>query len=145
MSGIKIVGERADRLTEHLAHCSAALLNLKVQLTESVNILGAEWKIEYKTETEDSMFENSNGYCDYTGRRIVVLAEPRKNDSMDDFNVEQQRIMRHEILHAFLCESGLVGNTYNVDNGWARNEEMVDWFAIQSPKIYKVYSELGLI
>ena len=91
------------------------------------------------------MFENTNGYCDYTGRRIVVLAEPRKNDSMDDFKVEQQRIIRHEILHAFLCESGLIGNTYSVENGWAKNEEMVDWFAIQSPKIYKVYLELGLI
>ena len=42
-------------------------------------------------------------------------------------------------------ESGLFNNTYNVDTGWAMNEEMVDWFAIQSPKIFKVYSEMGLL
>lgn len=143
--GIEIAGKSFNEFSESVRDTTVQLSKLKDALHSTVNILGAEWKIEYKTETEDSMFENANGYCDYTGRRIVVLAEPRKNDSMDDFKVEQQRIIRHEILHAFLCESGLIGNTYSVENGWAKNEEMVDWFAIQSPKIYKVYLELGLI
>ena len=143
--GIEIVGKSFNEFSESVRDTTVQLSKLKDALHSTVNILGAEWKIEYKTETEDSMFENANGYCDYTGRRIVVLSESRKNDSMDDFKVEQQRIIRHEILHAFLCESGLIGNTYSVENGWAKNEEMVDWFAIQSPKIYKVYIELGLI
>ena len=29
--------------------------------------------------------------------------------------------------------------------GWAKNEEMVDWFAIQSPKIFKLFEKEGLI
>lgn len=145
MSGIEIVGKSFNEFSESVEDTTKQLAKLKNEMHSTVNILGAEWKIEYKTESEDSMFEDANGYCDYTGKRIVVLAEPRKDDSMDDFKVEQHRIIRHEILHAFLGESGLIGNTYCADGGWAMNEEMVDWFAIQSPKIYKVYTELGLI
>ena len=53
--------------------------------------------------------------------------------------------LRHEILHAFLFESGLDAGSIATYGPWANNEEMVDWFAIQSPKIFKVYSELGLV
>ena len=27
---------------------------------------------------------------------------------------------------------------------WAQNEEMVDWFAIQSPKIFRAFREAGV-
>lgn len=110
-----------------------------------VNILGTEYSIEFKGENEDKMFSNANGYCDYTGRRIVVLLNPRSDDNMDDWLFEQKRIIRHELTHAFLCESGLIGNTYCVDGGWAKNEEMVDWFAVQSPKMFKVFQELDVL
>ena len=110
-----------------------------------VNVLGTEYTIEFKEENEDKMFSNSNGYCDYTGKRIVVLANQRKDDDADDWEIEKKRIIRHELTHAFLCESGLIGNTYCVNNGWAKNEEMVDWFAIQSPKMFKVFQELNVL
>jgi hypothetical protein len=52
--------------------------------------------------------------------------------------------MRHEILHAFLYESGLRENSNKV-YAWAENEEMVDWIAIQFPKIEKIYKELNIL
>lgn len=108
---------------------------------KKVNVLGTDYTIEFKEVHEDSMFTNSNGYCDYTGKRIVVLAKPRRDDDMDNFEFEQKRIKRHEIVHAFLCESGLIANTYCVDGGWAKNEEMVDWIAIQFPKMLEAFKE----
>ena len=48
-------------------------------------------------------------------------------------------------MHAFLNESGLQSAANACDGSWARNEEMVDWFAIQSPKIYKVFAELDIL
>ena len=53
-------------------------------------------------------------------------------------------ILRHEIIHAFMYESGLWCNSYGVSS-WAENEEMTDWFAIQSPKIFKVYKQLKIL
>jgi hypothetical protein len=29
--------------------------------------------------------------------------------------------------------------------GWSQNEEMVDWLAIQSPKIFKAFQELNIL
>lgn len=54
-----------------------------------------------------------------------------------------KKVLRHELMHAFLNESGLSANSTVPDCAWAKNEEMVDWFAIQSPKIFKVFSEAG--
>ena len=56
-----------------------------------------------------------------------------------DLKNYQRQVIRHEILHAFLYESGLEGNS------WAINEEMVDWLAIQFPKIEKAFREVGCI
>ena len=53
-------------------------------------------------------------------------------------------MLRHEIIHAFLFESGLECNSLKTYN-WAENEEMVDWFAIQSPKIFILYKELNIL
>lgn len=110
-----------------------------------INILGTEYRIEFRKEDEDTILKDCNGYCDVTVKLIVVLAEPNKECDYEDFSFIQKKTLRHEIVHAFLSESGLFNNTYNVDAGWAKNEEMIDWFAIQSPKIFKVYSELGII
>ncbi len=112
---------------------------------KKINILGTEYRIEFRKEDEDTILKDCNGYCDVTVKLIVVLAEPNKECDYEDFSFIQKKTLRHEIVHAFLTESGLFNNTYNVDAGWAKNEEMVDWFAIQSPKIFKVYSELGLL
>ena len=49
----------------------------------------------------------------------------------------ERRILRHEITHAFLFESGLNWDSSILQDGWATNEEMIDWFAIQGEKIYK--------
>nr|DAH88942.1 MAG TPA: hypothetical protein [Caudoviricetes sp.] len=110
-----------------------------------INILGTEYRIEFRKEDEDTILKDCNGYCDVTVKLIVALAEPNKECDYEDFSFIQKKTLRHEIVHAFLTESGLFNNTYNVDAGWEKNEEMVDWFAIQSPKIFKVYSELGLL
>jgi len=52
---------------------------------------------------------------------------------------------RHEILRAFLNESGLMDSSHQFDRGWAKNEEMVDWIAIQGPKIYKAWQEADAV
>ena len=81
--------------------------------------------------------------------REIVIENLKCTDDPTDFNLEEQsvdqkRVLRHEILHAFLFESGLADSSNSAD-AWAVNEEMVDWFARQSPKIYKVYKELKLV
>lgn len=44
---------------------------------------------------------------------------------------------RHEIFHAFFDESGL--------EGYSEDEQLINWLAVQSPKIFKVFTELELL
>ena len=48
--------------------------------------------------------------------------------------VQIRKNKRHEIIHAFLFESGLAENS-----SWAQNEEMVDFFAIQFSKLVEAF------
>lgn len=112
----------------------------------TVDILGSTWKIIFKDD--DPAFEECKGYNTFATRTIVI-EKPYKPEKPLDYSIEEQEIaikstIRHEILHAFLSESGLDDSSLKCKN-WAVNEEMVDWFAIQSPKIFKVYKELKLI
>ena len=108
---------------------------------QTVNILGATYSIEYKTIAEDNTLEGIDGYCDYTDRKIVIKSE--NNNNLGDFERLKRKNLRHEIIHAFLSESGLQANFQHCEK-FGHDETMVDWFAIQFPRIAEVYKKLDI-
>lgn len=108
-----------------------------------VNVLGSKYDIYMKTDDEDKKLELNDGYCDTTIKKIVVRKLTKKQaEELDNCeNVENyyNQILRHEIVHAFLFESGL---HHQSNENWAMNEEMIDWMAIQMPKIMKTYESI---
>lgn len=108
-----------------------------------VNILGTEYTIEFRKD--DQKLEDADGYCDTSIKLIVV--EDFEPDKMAKENLEgyKLKVLRHEIIHAFMHESGLDVNSNVYGFGWAINEEMIDWFAIQSPKIFKAFKDVGCL
>lgn len=112
-----------------------------------VNILGSEWSMKFGNEKEYPNLTNADGYIDLSTREIVVddmEASQGQIGAKADLESYQKQVVRHKIIHAFLLESGLDSNS-NSDDSWAANKEMVDWFAIQSPKIFKVFNEYDLM
>lgn len=112
-----------------------------------VNILGSEWSMKFGNEKEYPNLTNADGYIDLSTREIVVddmEASQGQIGAKADLESYQKQVVRHEIIHAFLLESGLDSNSNSADS-WAVNEEMVDWFAIQSPKIFKAFNEYDLM
>ena len=109
-----------------------------------VDILGTEYKIEYIAEKDDPRLETSNGYFDHSTKRIVVGRPEREEMSIGDLEVFTKKVLRHEIIHAFLYESGLWENSNNID-AWGMNEEMTDWIAMQFPKMLKAFKEAGAL
>ena len=90
----------------------------------------------------------ADGYCDSLAKKIVVIdfhTHPgwakETEESIADYS---RAVMRHEIIHAFLNESGLSSCTSS-ESPWAKNEEMVDWFALQWPKIMTAFNAAGAI
>ena len=106
--------------------------------SKEINVLGTTYTIHYKEVEEYERLRNNEAITNTNDKTIIVSKRERPVEYLN-------KIIRHEIVHAFLHESGLSCNSYNTEYGWAENEEMVDWFAIQSPKIYKVYKELGVM
>lgn len=82
-------------------------------------------------------------------KKIVYadLNEKEFFEHMDVVSKERYKkeIIRHEILHAFLNESGLSDNSSNYDGPWTKNEEMIDFFAIQFEKIKEVFAKADCI
>ena len=110
---------------------------------QTVNILGTEYSIHKQSSKENPKLEGNNGICEQYSKEIILnTLEEEKKDVMCVENVEEleKKVLRHEIIHAYLGESGLRSSSE-----WAENEEMVDWFAIQFPKIFKTFKELDAI
>jgi len=118
-----------------------------VMKMKKISILGTEYTILVKKYDEDEAFENRSiiGYCDEFAKQIVV-GDAKTFPSWEkesEINVElcNTETLRHEIIHAFFNESGLKQCSNKSDGAWARNEEMVDWIAVQFPKILQAFKE----
>ena len=110
------------------------------QDSANVHVLGAEWQIVSRTEQEDENLESCDGYTDWTMREIVIRAYSRQKGDLKDTLKYRRKVLRHEIIHAFLFEAGLAAETTHY-GAWAANEEVVDWFAFNGPKIYAAWKE----
>lgn len=101
-----------------------------------IDVLGTKYTVSYKHLTD------LDGYCDKTTKEIVIV---EKDDSYNLGNFEryQKKVLRHEIVHAFMFESGLAENWEH--NRYGQEETVVDWFAIQGLKIYKAWKQANCI
>ena len=117
----------------------------------TINILGSDYTIELRKFKEDEFMQSQDcdGYCDGYAKKIVLV--DFDGDERFRFDEETARdnylkqILRHEIIHAFLNESGLMDSAGIVKAAWSKNEEMIDWIAIQFPKIQKVFEKLNCL
>ena len=98
-----------------------------------VNVLGTKYTIKESNELKDFNLRDGDGYCDSSTKTIVIAAFQDEPGSLGDLNGYKKQVIRHELIHAFLFESGLDGCS------WAKNEEIVDWIACQFPKLTKAF------
>ena len=112
------------------------------ELEGSVSILGTKYSIKIMSP-EDRGFDLGDGYIDFSTKEIFLAEVYQDDGSVKDLAKYQRKVLRHEIIHGFFLESGL-GSCSNCSNmGYGRDEELVDWFAMQSPKIFKAFEEAG--
>lgn len=112
-----------------------------------ISILGTDWTIlyvDYKTDQYLTQYA-LDGYASPLSKQIVVAYSdtiPNRSDcSVQEHLTAEKQTLRHEIVHAFLFESGLADCSIILNSPWAKNEEMVDWIAFQGPKIYKAWQD----
>lgn len=111
--------------------CSEKLRTLVGDANEiySIDILGEKWDVVLSNEKNDPELKDAGGYTSIKhGERLIVLS--------DDSFLCEEHLIRHELIHAFLFETGL-----GFCSDWAHNEEMVDYFAKNWTKIDKIMND----
>ncbi len=117
----------------------------------TVNVLGTEYTVTVKKYKDDEAFERRSidGYCDGYTKQIVVCDITTwpgwEHESPETAQKSQKETLRHEIVHAFFAESGLMDSAVIYDSAWSKNEEMVDWIAIQGPKLHAAWQSAGAL
>lgn len=116
-----------------------------------INILGTKYVVRKKKYSKDPLFEKRtiDGYCDDILKEIVYCDMSTykgfENEPPEYCEKCESATLRHEIIHAFLSESGLCESSNQSSGAWAKNEEMVDWIALQSPKLLKAFRKVGCL
>lgn len=105
----------------------------------TVDVLGTPYKIIESNREEDNGLETADGYCDFSTQKIVIDTFKNRPGSMEDLTEYKKQVIRHELTHAFLYESGLNANS------WASNEEIVDWIAIQFLKMAEAFGKVDAL
>ena len=105
----------------------------------TVNVLGTKYTIKKSNKIEDVNLEGNDGYCDFTTKTIVIDTFKVFPGSFKDLESYEKQVIRHELIHAFLFESGLDVNS------WGRNEELVDWISIQFPKMMNSFEQCNAL
>ena len=109
-------------------------------MTNTINILGTDYEVVTQTEEENPKLRDANGLCEIYSHKIVLNEIKEELNCYENLEAYKHKVIRHELIHAFFAESGLRNNCE-----YAENEELVDWIAIQLPKMVKVMSELGVL
>ena len=116
-----------------------------------IHVLGSEYEVFKRKYDEDPYFEKASvdGFCDSVERKIVYCDMTTyrgwEGEPPERAAIAEKSTLRHEIVHAFFNESGLKDNAFMVEQSWAKNEEMIDWVALQGPKLYEAWKSVDAV
>ena len=103
-----------------------------------IDVLGTKYTMTITTAADDPFLNRCDGYCDKTTKKIAIRGKEEGCD-LGDFDVYLKKVKRHEIIHAFLFESGLHENFRHDELG--HDETMIDWVAVQFPKLLQAFKD----
>lgn len=124
---------------------------LKNMFADHVDVLGTKYSIEVKGYNDDPAFSKSgiDGYCEQGTHRIVIgdlHTWPGWEDESEEFIIANMKhTLKHELCHGIFSESGMEDNGDKCDGPWCRHEPLIDWIAIQGPKLYKIWQQANAL
>lgn len=126
-----------------------------------INVLGTDYTIKFITvkdeyesnEAKILMDREFLAYCSHYNNTIILsnLRDEKYNPAYKyqppEVIIESYKeTLRHELIHAFYKCSGLNANAHGTgENSFANDEEMIDFLAIQTPKMFEVFRKANLL
>lgn len=104
---------------------------------KKINILGQVYTIIFTNKI--------NKDCDADSNWRHYTININKTNCEKDFSEGYfKELLRHEIIHCFMRESGL-DMQIEENKSWVHNEGLIDWLSLQWPKINLTFEELCII
>ncbi|NBI08238.1 hypothetical protein [Senegalia massiliensis] len=96
-----------------------------------LNILGQEYEVLLLTEEEYPKLKHldANGIAELYNKQLIINKDGTVQNEVtfDNLKAFTSKVIRHEIVHAYFHESGLMD--------YCNDERLVDWIALQLPKM----------
>lgn len=105
-----------------------------------INILGTMYELRKTSQKYDERLKGLDGYHDGYGKIICVNKEfdnAKNVDIINGMKPYKKEVLRHEIIHAFFFESGLIE--------YSDNENIVNFIAVQFPKLLDIFKKVGAL
>lgn len=102
---------------------------------KTVNILGTEYAVRFDHKEKDS-----DGQTFFYKKEIALRPTEEMLDEDETIEEKEERfkeVFRHELFHSFLFEG--TGADYAYD------ENLINFLAVNSPKVFKVFQELDIL
>lgn len=92
-----------------------------------VSLLGRLYEIKEETPSTDARLKNADGYCDSSiGVCVIDKMDSVEENSLKYLSAFKQKVIWHELIHAFLTESGL-----REQCNWATGQQRKWWTGLQ--------------
>lgn len=104
---------------------------------KEVPVLGTVYKIFYEKKGKKYLDLECDGYTTWDLKEIHVCSSGCKP--------YDRKVMRHEVLHAFMFESGYFGNENPRRKENIHDEQIIDFWSVQLPKVFEVFKELEIL
>ena len=99
-----------------------------------VDILGEQYKL---MEIEDKRFDefDADGFCEWWAKELHIKKGIDEHEPGSMLNLKDYRAntIKHEIVHAFMFESGM--------QNYERDEMLVEWVARNLEKMMNAYNQ----
>lgn len=106
-----------------------------------IDILGTEYNIRKLTEQEYPKLKlsDANGIAELYNKELIINSEMNQDTGTEyaNFPEYEKKVIRHEIVHAFFHESGLLD--------YCSDEVLVNWMALQVPKMFKAFEQANCL
>ena len=112
---------------------------VKHKLDTEVEILGTKYNVKIMTEEDEPRLKTCDGFADKTSY-LIAVGDNSENGNLDKPLEYLKKVIRHEVIHAFMFESGLESEWKHEQ--WGHDETVIDWFAIQMPKMIPVIEQI---
>lgn len=100
---------------------------------KQVSVLGTTYTIRI---VDPEKCIDCDGWCDFSTKEVFVKDFEPDPEAMKDLAYYTAKVIRHELIHAMLYESG-----HHCNCAWATDESLVDYIALMFPKMAGMFTQ----